>query len=202
MGNREALLEAAIVCLRERGYGATTARDVTSAARVSLGAIRYHFGSMQGLLDEAVAECSRRWTCGFQRSMAAHTGDPHTGLLGEVDRLYECFESERTLMVGFVEAFAHAQRSESTRQRLAALYDEMRAGLATALGALPGGDQPDHDTRASVLMAIVDGLMVQWLLNPTRRPDPATLRNIVAGLLSPGEVSPGRLPATRKTQRG
>ncbi|MBO0874151.1 MAG: TetR/AcrR family transcriptional regulator [Pseudonocardia sp.] len=194
MGNREALLEAAIVCLRERGYGGTTARDVAGSANVSLGAIRYHFGSMDGLLGEAIAECGRRWIRGFQRSLAARaSAGPEAGLLAEVDQLYEIFESERTLVVGIVEAFAHAQRSTRARQQLAELYDELRAGIAAGIGALAGAEQPPGDTIASLFIALADGLMVQWLLDPGRRLDPATLRQVIGALVvtSAGEPRAG-----------
>ena len=72
MGNREALLEAAIVCLRERGFGGTRARDLASTAGVSLG--RSAITSVRRtLLNEAVAECARRWIGGFQAAMAGTT---------------------------------------------------------------------------------------------------------------------------------
>jgi len=47
MGNREALLESAITSLQQKGYAGTTARDVADGAGVSLGAIGYHFGTVQ-----------------------------------------------------------------------------------------------------------------------------------------------------------
>lgn len=192
MGNREALLEAAVDCLRERGYGATTARDVASTANVSLGAIRYHFGSMDGLLGEAVAECSRRWIRGFQRSLGARAASgPEASLLAEVDQLYDIFESERMLVIGIIEAFAHAQRSTPARRQLAELYDELRAGIAAGIGALVGGGRPCGDTIASIFIALADGLMVQWLLDPERRLDPATLRQVIAALVS-GVTTPPR----------
>jgi AcrR family transcriptional regulator len=42
VGNREQLLEAAKRCLYEKGYSRTTARDIATAANVSLAAIGYH----------------------------------------------------------------------------------------------------------------------------------------------------------------
>ncbi|WP_051579774.1 TetR/AcrR family transcriptional regulator [Pseudonocardia acaciae] len=185
MGNREALLEAAIVCLRERGYGGTTARDVAGSAEVSLGAIRYHFGSMDGLLGEAVAECGRRWIRGFQRSLAARAAtDPRSNLLAEVEHLYEIFESERALVVGVVEAFAHAQRSPQAREQLARLYDELRTGIAAGIDAGIGADRACGDTIASIFIAFADGLMVQWLLEPERRLDPDALRHVINALIA------------------
>lgn len=176
MGNREALLEAAIVCLRERGFGGTRARDLAGTAGVSLGAIRYHFGSTEALLNAAIAESSRRWIKSFQSSMAA---DADTGVANAVDGLYDVFEAHRELLAGFVEAFAHAQRSEHARRELAGYYDEFRRDIAGALG---GGS--DAGSVASILLALVDGLGIQWMLDPTSRPDTAVLRRVAGALLA------------------
>ena len=54
MGNREALIEGAKTCLMEKGYNRTTARDIATAAGVSLAAIGYHFGSKDDLMNEAM----------------------------------------------------------------------------------------------------------------------------------------------------
>lgn len=177
MGNREALLEAAVVCLRERGFGGTRARDLAGTAGVSLGAIRYHFGSTEALLNAAIAESLRRWITGFQKTMAASAPNVSAGAASAVDDLYELFGANRALFVGFVEAFAHAQRSEPARTQLAGYYEEFRGDIATALG---GGH--DAESLASILIALVDGLGVQWLLDPARRPDADVLRRVVAGL--------------------
>ena len=171
MGNREALLEAAIVCLRERGFGGTRARDLATTAGVSLGAIRYHFGSTEGLLNEAVAESARRWIESSMTSAAAS--------MEIAADLYRVFEENRALLVGFVEAFAHAQRSSSAREQLAAFYDEFRQAIAAVL---PSG--PDTEAVASILMALVDGLMIQWLLAPDRCPPPDILRRAASALVA------------------
>lgn len=184
MGNREALLEAAVVCLRERGYGSTTARDLATTAGVSLGAIRYHFGSTDGLLTEAIGECGNRWIAGLRASLSSpSTDDPAAGMLGAVDALYDVFAAERPVFVGFVEAFARAQRSAKARGQLAGHYDEFRRGLVAALRAALGQDR-DEEALASILIAVVDGLMIQWLLDPERRVDPATLRGAFIGLVA------------------
>ncbi|MDX2972390.1 helix-turn-helix domain containing protein [Kribbella solani] len=56
MGNREALVDGAKECLLAKGYSRTTARDIATAAGVSLAAIGYHFGSKDVLLNEALRE--------------------------------------------------------------------------------------------------------------------------------------------------
>jgi AcrR family transcriptional regulator len=180
MGNREALLEAAIVCLRDRGYGGTRARDLASTAGVSLGAIRYHFGSTEALLNEAIAESSRRWISGFQASMAA-AADAAAGLEDTAADIYLTFEDNRALLTGFVEALAHARRSDAARDQLAGYYDEFRREIAAALQSTP-----DY---ASILIALVDGLMVQWLLAPDRCP-PADLLKKAASALAELPTAP------------
>ena len=54
MGNREQLLDGALACLYDKGYARTTARDIASAAGVSLAAIGYHFGTTEVLLNAAL----------------------------------------------------------------------------------------------------------------------------------------------------
>ena len=83
MGNREALIEGAKTCLMEKGYTRTTARDIATAAGVSLAAIGYHFGSKDDLLNEAMRQaldrvgsagrycdgCRARQRCGGPRAI-------------------------------------------------------------------------------------------------------------------------------------
>ena len=52
--NPDALLQAAIQCLQEHGYAHTSARDLVAASCTNLGAIGYHFGSKEPLLNEAI----------------------------------------------------------------------------------------------------------------------------------------------------
>jgi AcrR family transcriptional regulator len=188
MGNREALLEAAIVCLRERGFGGTRARDLASMAGVSLGAISYHFGSTEALLNEAIAESSRRWIDGFKSSMAA-AANAEAGLEGAAEGLYQVFNANRELLIGFVEAFAHAQRSATARAQLAMHYNEFRGEVAAALRA---ADPPSGDAEgvASMVIALVDGLMIQWLLAPEQSPDPKLLRRSASALAALLKTAP------------
>ena len=53
MTNRQALLESALASLQDKGYASTTARDIANGAGVSLGAIGYHYRTVQELLDAA-----------------------------------------------------------------------------------------------------------------------------------------------------
>lgn len=181
MSNREALLEAAIVCLRERGYGGIRARELAATAGVSLGAIRYHFGSMEALLNTAIGETSRRWMDRFQSSLStAATAESASSPMGSVvAMLYQVFRDNEDLLAGYAEVFAHAQRSTTARQQLTEYYFQYREQIASSLAAQ---GKKDADSIASILIALIDGLMVQWMLSPDLCPDSRTLEKVVADL--------------------
>src|SRR5580700_9681402 len=71
MGNREDLLAGAKRCLVEKGYAATTARDIAAASGVSLAAIGYHFGSKDALMNQAVYDSVGDWAMELQEALIA-----------------------------------------------------------------------------------------------------------------------------------
>src|SRR5215217_4173397 len=70
MRNREALVEGAKTCLLEKGYSRTTARDIATAAGVSLAAIGYHFGSTEALLNEALFAAVEEWGTALRAALS------------------------------------------------------------------------------------------------------------------------------------
>ncbi|MGH3726729.1 MAG: TetR/AcrR family transcriptional regulator [Mycobacterium sp.] len=179
MGNREALLEAAIVCLRKYGYGGIRARELAATAGVSLGAIRYHFGSMELLLNTAIGETSRRWMDHFQSSLAVAADADNKS--SPMRALYTVFHENQDLLAGYAEVFAHAQRSTAAREQLTEYYYEYRRQIARSLEAQ---GNKDAESVASILIALVDGLMVQWMLKPDLCPDVKVLEHVVARIVS------------------
>src|SRR5947209_6599317 len=71
MGNREDLLAGAKRCLYEKGYQATSARDIATAAGTSLAAIGYHFGGKEALLNTALVEAAKEWGDEMECALAA-----------------------------------------------------------------------------------------------------------------------------------
>jgi AcrR family transcriptional regulator len=175
MTNREALLESAIVSLQDRGYASTTARDVADGAGVSLGAIGYHFGTIQELLDAALAEAVRRW---FE-PLIGLLSRPQPTLTFEqlgpaLDQLLDTLAGHRPLVIAYFEALLRAERSARLRTELAADLDAFRqaltAGIENLLAGQPETAVPDPQVAASLVMATFDGLIIQWLLAPDHVP--------------------------------
>jgi AcrR family transcriptional regulator len=182
---REALLEGALKCLQEQGYARTTARAVVAASGANLGAIGYHYGSTERLLNKALLAGFERWYEELAAAIEQASGEtqPLVVLARELPRT---FERNRSLVRSFVEAVAQAEHSEEVREGLLECYTRGHAMLAEVFGI----DEPEGPTtRAifSLLLAIFDGLLIQWLLDPKLAPtdeELAALANLLGPLLA------------------
>jgi AcrR family transcriptional regulator len=192
MSTRERLLEAAIGCLQTRGYARTTIREIVAAANSHLPAVNYFFGSKERLLHEATVQALLRWSQATLASTEAPAPlDPRSRLRVSVERFLAAIRGDRSGLVAAVEAFAQAERDEVLRARLAGAYDDLRTEIAL------GGDD-DSRAVASVLIALLDGLALQCLLDPQRAPTgPEVVRSldtvarVLAAAAPPGNAGAG-----------
>ncbi|WP_253772908.1 TetR/AcrR family transcriptional regulator [Goodfellowiella coeruleoviolacea] len=150
MGNREDLLAGATRCLIERGWARTTVRDIAAAAGVSHAAIGYHFGSREALLTQALVLAMEELSAELDR--VGRSADPERRWAA----LISTFTSHRALWVANLEALVQAERSPELREHLVAGQRQARAGS--------GGSVP---------LALLTGLMMQWLLDPDHAPSAA-----------------------------
>ncbi|GAB7144804.1 TetR/AcrR family transcriptional regulator [Mycobacterium riyadhense] len=185
--NRDKLLDGALVCLRERGYGNTSSRDIARAAGVNVASINYHFGSKDALLDDALGRCFSTWNHRVQEAFdqSAATG-PSGQIRAVLEATVDSFEEIRPAVYACVEAYAPALRSEALRERLAAGYADVRQrSVDLARAALRGTDvEPPENLPVivSVLMAVIDGLMIQWIANPSATPRSAEVLEALAAI--------------------
>ncbi|MQA86084.1 MAG: TetR family transcriptional regulator [Streptosporangiales bacterium] len=176
MDQRKALLEAAISCLQQRGYARTTTRDIVAAAGAHLPAVNYYFGSKERLLAAAIVEVLRRWA---QATMEI-ANDPspipaQERLHRTLDGFLGSLAANHAYVVSAMEAFAQAPRNDELRDRLADEYQLARDEIAATITAVAkdeGGalDGVETEDLASVLLALFDGLAIQWLMDPDRVP--------------------------------
>jgi AcrR family transcriptional regulator len=199
MGNREDLIAGAKRCLLEKGYAATTARDVAAASGVSLAAIGYHFGSKEALMNQAVYESVGEWADELQRAMAADAtpgASPQQRFEIAVRRTFESFGGPgRGLWAAQLELVGLAQHHEQLRTFLAGVQELAGRGLAGMFLGIDMQADPDLSRRAGYLMhALFIGLLAKYMLDPAQAPAPAELADglrAVAGRLG-GPVSGGQ----------
>lgn len=159
---REALLEAAVACIRERGYAATTQRDLVAASGANPRSIAYHFGSKERLMTEALGELFRRRSAPALEAMSrrdAPLAELYVELLGLV-------KADRELAFALTDAISQA-RGEDVRAALADHYAALRGQLTELLEDVAG----QHAVpAAAALLALFDGLVLQWLVDPVAVP--------------------------------
>jgi AcrR family transcriptional regulator len=186
VGNREKLLAGAKRLIAEKGYGEITARDLVTASQTNLASIGYHFGSKDALLTEAVLESFGDWGHDVAGAIGAITAtDPVDRLAAVLDALAAAFEQDRSTTIASVEAFARSPRSPEVRERLAALYAEFRSQVAAVvLGVEQDGDEQHV---GSLGLALIDGVALQWLVDPERAPSGAEIATALRALSPPAQ---------------
>jgi AcrR family transcriptional regulator len=182
---RERLLAGAVICLAEKGYAHTTARDLVAASGTNLASIGYHFGGKDALLHEAIAGCFEEWTERAERTIFGPGGvtTPKELLERAMTALVDAFEEMRPQLVVAMEGYPAALRESVLREKLAAAYAKSReagVGMLHRAATEYGIELPvAPEVLVSVLIAISDGLMIQWFLDPASTPD---ARQVVAAL--------------------
>ncbi|MFE2228850.1 TetR family transcriptional regulator [Streptomyces kronopolitis] len=186
MERREAILESAMELIAERGYRRTTLAAVAERAGLTQQGLLHHFPTKE-LLLVGVLEARDRWDLA---SAAATSGSRTDTLAALVD-----YNATRP---GIVRTYTVLSADSVTEDHPARAFFEsrfrsVRASLAEALRAecgdtLPGGLTPER--AAPLMVAVLDGLQLQWLLDPQEVDMPSAFRDFLA-LLGRGEEASG-----------
>lgn len=179
---REQILEAANRAFSARGYRGASLAEIAESAGLSQPGLLHHFPSKQELLTEVLRMRHERDLERVQRAVEQPCG--YLGALAEL-----CAENVRA--PGLVRLFtvlaaeavdvdhpghvAFRDRYRELRGHVASrLADEQRAGRIA----------PDLDPEllAVQILALFDGLQLQWLLDPDDVDMPAVFRDFVSRL--------------------
>ncbi|MCU1508371.1 MAG: hypothetical protein JWQ12_636 [Glaciihabitans sp.] len=187
---REDVLKAALSVFGAKGYNNGALAEIAAQAGMTHAGVLHHFGSKEGLLIAVLQYRDGEEVAGIARREQP-TGKAFLRHLLDTVR-------ENTTRPGVVQAYAvlsaesvtdghPAQeyfrgRTEGLRQKLIGVINESTDFVA---------DQQDvHDT-ASALIAVMDGLQVQWLLDPDSVDMPRVVEMVLEELI-------GRLMAGRR----
>jgi AcrR family transcriptional regulator len=176
MGHREDLLVGAKRALYEKGYARTTARDIVALSGTNLGSIGYHYGSTEALMTAAMLSAIEEWGEALGRALGGG-GDP----VGFWRRIIESVTSDRPLWLASMEVMIQAEHHPALREQLAEGLAAGRRGMAAIATGLPE-DQIDDATARSVgsaQMALMSGVVTQWLTDPASAP---SAEEIAAGI--------------------
>jgi TetR/AcrR family transcriptional regulator, regulator of biofilm formation and stress response len=150
---REALIDATIRVVAERGLRGFTYRAVAAEAGVTHGLVQHYFGTLESLLEEAL-------TVSFERDRAEAPPDMSHGLDEVVAHLPAHIDATRAQQAFQYEILIESLRREELAPHLRRLYTDyvgaMRQRLVRA-------GLPDDPALARAVFAAVDGLVLQRL---------------------------------------
>ena len=158
-------------CLLEKGYARTTARDIASAAGVSLAAIGYHFSSKEALLTEALLLACGDWDKDFRRILNESVpidASPRERFESTWARLIQTFETHRSLWVANMELFSQIPRMPEIRGALGNNLQVARSELASMFlnKERSAISERTVQTIGKFNHVLLSGLIMQWLIDP------------------------------------
>ncbi|MFD6178617.1 MULTISPECIES: TetR family transcriptional regulator [unclassified Isoptericola] len=182
---RQEILDVAAATFANRGYNNASLAEIADEVGISAPAILHHFRSKEGLLTELL-----RARDGERVGDAADGSRPRglaflDHLVDTVARNAERPGITQLYTVLSAEAVTDGHPAQTWfRDRYVGLRAMVRQALAEALddGELSAGT--DLDETAAAVVAVMDGLQVQWLLDPERVDMVAVTRRTIAALLA------------------
>ena len=169
MSARQAILDAALASLAERGLGAVSVRDVAARAGVSPGLLRHHFGSFGALLNEAYRTATVRVDAVLDGALAEAGADPEARMAAFLRASFAESIIDRSLLSAWLGFWGLVRNDPAAAAVHAETYAAYRArieGLLTEVGNARG---KAIDVRAGALglTAMLDGLWLELCLDPT-----------------------------------
>jgi AcrR family transcriptional regulator len=158
------LLAAAQRLLTSGGFEALKLSAIARAAGESKASIGYHFGNKAGLVTALVDSFAHD----ANRGLIEDTGELPKG----EERIHALIDGETRIAAdaeayqSFFEVLPHALRDEDLRERVAALYDGYRETVLRCLDAADPAAKEELRPFAMLMIAIVDGLAIQHVLDP------------------------------------
>ncbi len=163
---RDRVIQAALRAYATNGYSGSSLAGIAAAAGLTTAGLLHHFRSKEELLIEVLQERDRtdRERFQLQDSQGLDT-------LAALQKLVEANASTPGLVQTFTVLMGEsAAQDHPAHQWFKERYPRRCGTLAAALRAgIERGDirpETDCDAVASEVIAMMDGLQVQWILNP------------------------------------
>ncbi|SDP32105.1 DNA-binding transcriptional regulator, AcrR family [Nakamurella panacisegetis] len=177
---RAEIVEAARQVFTSRGFRGGSLGEIAERVGITHQGVLHHFGSKERLLVEVLRDRDIEDGPGSETL----TGAAFLSHLIDTARL-------NTTRSGIVQAYTVLSAESVTpghpaqgwfRTRFADLRSEVYQALRIVGGIEVG--EAELERGASAVIAVMDGLQVQWLLDPAAVDMPATLRMVINSLLA------------------
>jgi len=165
-----------------------------AASNTNLGSIGYHFGTKDALMNAALIQATEDWGTELGEALAANIDLEATPLQrfeSTWTRVIANFEAHRQLWVAQFEIFSHLQHAPEMRPYFSAAQETARRGLATLLQLIdPNSDEKSVRSVGSFALAMLTGVIAQWLVDPDKAPNGKDLADAIRAVAGVEAVLP------------
>jgi TetR/AcrR family transcriptional repressor of bet genes len=165
---RELLVAATLRCLARDGHAGISVRRIATEAGVSVGLLNHHFGSIDALIADTYHKLASELTSALRQEIQ-QAGTPaekmDTFLVGSFSpRVMD--PKLLGVWVVFWSLIRHSDDVSQSHEKSYRAYLDLLRSLLDDLAASEGF--VIHDTRLAAigLSAMLDGLWLEWCLNP------------------------------------
>ncbi|MET8976954.1 helix-turn-helix domain-containing protein [Streptomyces sp. NPDC004539] len=164
---RTQIVRAALASFAEHGFERASLRDIAARAGVTHAALLHHFSGKEELLVAALAQRDAYDEEQADRSLAS--GTDGAAVLGELHA--EEFADPEQLRHWLALSVAATNPAHPAHEYFTRRGEQLRRRLGTgALRAVHGGPELSLDEKAALVLAMLDGLRLQALLDPSLDP--------------------------------
>ena len=165
---RDLLIAATLTSLARDGHAGISVRRIAAEAGVSVGLLNHHFGSIDALIAETYHKLASELTTALWQEV-----DQAVGPAARLDAFLAGSFSSRVMdpkllgvWVVFWSLIRHSDPVNDSHEKSYRAYLELIRQLLDDLAASEGF--VIHDTRLAAigLSAMLDGLWLEWCLNP------------------------------------
>ncbi|HZC47359.1 MAG TPA: TetR/AcrR family transcriptional regulator [Candidatus Acidoferrum sp.] len=164
---RRRLLDAAIVCLVERGYANTTTSEIAERAGLSRGAQLYHFPKKEELLTSAVEHLFSLMFGEMKEKVGRLTSENDRRAVA-IDSLWEIANGR--LATAWIELVVASRTDEYLRESVSAVNDRMAEFIDQSFKELfprPDGVGEDYELIPQIAVLILEAMALEGrTLNP------------------------------------
>ena len=172
---RKRIIAAAYSVLAEKGYEATTLKEISKAADAAPGLVHYYFGGKDQLLVEVLKAVGE--TAGQLTQVTATDDLLKVALQQPIDRITQSPEWYRLRY----ELFALGLHNALLAPKVSELLAEGRESIAGSIAQVLGETTIEPSVIATLLLAFFDGLALQKLMDPDL--DLSTIHEVLAQIL-------------------
>lgn len=165
---RESLVAAALRCIARDGIAGFTIDNISREAAVSRGLINHHFDGIDELLVAVYSDMTVSMETAGRMALLVDGGAEHR-LAAVINTMFAPPMFSKASLRAWLALWGEVAVNARLRSAHRKSYNQYRQAMAAAIGELAAARQVKLDplSLATTIIALIDGLWIEWCLDPS-----------------------------------